>query len=91
MGIQRWEAQELPVNSMKCVILKDAARCYGGTTKNPRAHKDDPHFGVWNTNVERKMDWTPFHSTKGVWTQPVPHDTTHLDDQTEGYIEAIAC
>ena len=58
------------VNSMKCVISKDATRCHRGTTtKNLRVHKeDDPHFGAWNTNVERKVDWTAFHSTKGVWT-----------------------
>ena len=69
-GIQRWEAQGLSVNSMRHVVLKNVTRCYGGTTtKSLRVHKeDDPHFRVLNTNVERKVDWTPFHSTKGVWT-----------------------
>ena len=65
-GIQRWEAQGLSVNSMRCVVLENVTRCSEGTTtKNLRAQKeDDPHFGVWNANVKRKMDWTPFHSPR---------------------------
>ena len=39
----------------------------------------------------KEVDWTPFHFTEGVWSQPVPHDPTHLDDQTQVDIEAVAC
>ena len=47
-------------------------------------HKeDDCHFGAWNTCVEGEVDWTPFHSTEGVWSWPVPHDPTHPEDQTQ--------
>ena len=55
-------------------------------------HKeDDPHFGVCNTNVKRKVDWTPFHSTVGVLTKPVPCDSAHSDDQTQVDVKATAC
>ena len=54
-------------------------------------HKGDCHFGAWNAHVEGEVDWTPFHSIEGVWFQPVPHDPTCLDDQTQVDIEAVAC
>ena len=93
LGIQRWETQGLSVNSMRHVVSKNVTRCYGSaTTENLRVHKeDDLHFGAWSTNVKRKVDWTPFHSTAGVWTKPVSHDAAHSDDQTEVNIKAIAC
>ena len=80
------------LQTSRCVVLKNVTRYYRGTTtKNLRMHKeDDTHFRAWNTNVERKVDWTPFHSTKGVWTLP-SHDTAHSDDQTKVNIEADAC
>ena len=40
---------------------------------------------------QREVDWTSFHSAKGVWSLPIPHDPTCLDDQTQVDIEAIAC
>ena len=30
--------------------------------------EDDCHFGAWNIHVEGEVDWTPFHSAKGVWS-----------------------
>ena len=67
--------------------------CYGDTTTgNSRIHKeDDYHFGAWNAQVKGEVDWTPFHSTADVWSQPVLHDPTCPDDQTQIDIEAIAC
>ena len=84
---------------MRHAISKDATRCYGGTTtKNQRMHQeDDCHLRALNTSIERQVAWTPLHSTKGVWTWPIPHDIAGSDEQTEVnietkvYIEAIAC
>ena len=78
---------------MRCVILKNVARCYRDTTtKNSRIHKeDDCHFGAWNARVEGEVDWTPFHSTMGVWSLTVHCDPAHPDDQTQIDIEAIVC
>ena len=80
------------VSSMRCVVSKNVTGCYGDTTtENSRMHKeDDCHFGAWNTCVKGEMDWTPFHSTEGVWSWPVPCDPTHPDDQTQVDIEVVA-
>ena len=45
----------LSVSSMRRAILKDATRCYGGTTtKNKRLHQEDDHrLRAWNTSIER--------------------------------------
>ena len=68
LGIQGWEAQGLSIHIMGHVVFKNATRNHGGTTtKNPQMYKkDDSFFGVGNTNVDRKVDWAPLHSTKGV-------------------------
>ena len=42
------------VSGMRCVVLKDATRRYGGTThKNKRSHQEnDHHLRTWNTSIK---------------------------------------